>query len=88
MFLLETKWNLQGTLQTIGRGQRRLSHAHLPVEQRVLRVYQMILVKPPVELRDPNDTFPYSADEMLEQLSTEKQKEIDPLLKRLKALPQ
>ena len=84
-YLLETEWNFQQTLQVIGRGPRRHSHAHMPAAQRVCKFTQLILTKPPKELRKPNDKFDMSADELLEKLTREKQLEIDPFIARLKA---
>lgn len=84
IILLETEWNMQQTMQVIGRGPRRHSHTHLPPEKRKCVAYQLILVKPPVQQRDPEDRYKKSADEILEVLTKEKQADIQDLLNKLK----
>lgn len=87
-FLLETEWNAAQTLQVVGRGPRRGSHNHLPEHERKVKFVQLILTKPPPEQRFADDKFKWSADELLEQLTQEKQAEIDPFLAHLKGVSQ
>lgn len=55
VILLESGWNEPGERQVIGRAIRYKSHSHLPVKDRSVTVYRLLLVKPPEELRDEDD---------------------------------
>ena len=46
IIIVDPVWNYAGIEQIIGRGSRYLSHAHLPKEERVVHVYQMITTAP------------------------------------------
>lgn len=74
VILLEKSWNRPNEEQIIGRAVRFRSHTHLPKDQQKVDVYHLIIVKPAPEKRDKNDKKD-SADEMLDELTKEKEKD-------------
>lgn len=46
IIIFERGWNIAGEEQVIGRGIRYRSHSHLPKEERVVKVYYVMAVKP------------------------------------------
>jgi hypothetical protein len=80
IFTVESDWNRQKTDQRIGRGRRRGSKV------KCVTVERLVLVKPPEHLRDPDDKRARSADELLEDIMSDKQKKITPFLDKLRAL--
>lgn len=81
---IEVEWNEAQLQQAIGRGPRRKSHSHLPIEEQVVDVYKLCLKKPDDLL--PDDETEKSADEMLRVVTQRKEREIRKALKRLKKL--
>lgn len=75
VIILERAWNESRLEQVIGRAIRLNSHKTLPLEQRKVDVYHLILVKPKSAIKK-ND-YIKSSDEILNQLSTNKQYKID-----------
>lgn len=75
VIILERAWNESRLEQVIGRAIRLNSHKTLPLEQRKVDVYHLILVKPKSAIKK-ND-YIKSSDEILDQLSTNKQYKID-----------
>ena len=65
VIILEATWNRANELQVIGRAVRKYSHAHLPLDQRTVDIYHLVLVKP--EKRDYGDIHS-SADERLRSI--------------------
>lgn len=81
VMVLEPHWNKEKINQLIGRAIRYKSHSRLPVEERVVNVYHLLLKKPVVTKL--NDTQP-SADEYLFSLGNIKHNTIEKFYKRLK----
>lgn len=94
IILMEPSWNEATEKQVIGRGVRYRSHDHLPFDKRKVRVYHLYLVKP----RDlthldqiltsdivyhPEGGY-LSADLMLHNIQSRKQKENDIILNLLR----
>ena len=54
IIILDPPWNDMGLKQVIGRGSRVASHAHLPLEERCINVYHLIMTLPQdkVKIRD------------------------------------
>jgi hypothetical protein len=77
---VESDWNRQKTEQRLGRGRRRGGHEKLVIVER------LVLIKPPLTERFPDDNRSKSADEMLEELTELKQKKILPFLERLREI--
>lgn len=46
VYIVDPTWNESAVQQIIGRAVRRGSHDHLPVEERVVRIYSLMLLKP------------------------------------------
>lgn len=80
--LYETEWNASKTNQAAGRGPRRGSHKHLPVDERAVTIYQLILDKPTA--LDMEDEQPLSADRILHNMTQAKSNEIRPFLSLLR----
>lgn len=71
VIIFESAWNNATEDQVIGRAVRYGSHAHLPPEERNVKVCRLVVVKP-----DGVGGYP-SADEMLLKLSEQKQRKIN-----------
>jgi SNF2 family DNA or RNA helicase len=82
--ILEPHWNMTRIHQVIGRASRYMSHSKLPLKDRNVTVYQLILKKPK-DYKEPNDNLP-SADILLLTKSNDKQVLIDKFYKWLKLL--
>ncbi len=46
VYIVDPTWNESAVQQIIGRAVRRGSHDHLPVEERVVKIYSLMLLKP------------------------------------------
>ena len=46
VYIMESNWNVNRELQVIGRAVRYKSHANLPPEKQVVKIYRLILKKP------------------------------------------
>jgi superfamily II DNA or RNA helicase len=79
IILLESEWNQATEDQVVGRGPRRGSHLHLPLVERQVDVYRLILIKP----ADHSDDTTPSADEVLQDLSQRKQVRIREVLEKM-----
>jgi superfamily II DNA/RNA helicase len=79
--LLEYHWNQAKIDQVIGRAIRYKSHVHLPITDRTVNVYHLLLLKP-YGVNFFGDFIP-SADEILRKLSDTKEKEIEKFYKIL-----
>ena len=77
--VLDPTWNDAGLQQVIGRAIRYKSHAHLPLEERKVNVYFMMLTKP--ETISEEDAYP-SGDKILYAI-IEKKKQISVVLLEL-----
>lgn len=75
VILLERAWNSSRLDQVIGRAIRLNSHRTLPLTQRKVDIYHLILVKPKGAV--VRNDFVKSSDEILDKLSTTKQLRID-----------
>lgn len=75
VIILERAWNESRLEQVIGRAIRLNSHKTLPLAQRKVDIYHLILVKPKSAIK-MND-FVLSSDQILDKLSTNKQYKID-----------
>jgi superfamily II DNA or RNA helicase len=75
IFITEAQWNQATKNQIIGRGARRGSHDHLPLEDRTLDVYQLVLKYPGESL---------SADQCIAQHTEKKHNICSALLNKLK----
>jgi len=84
VILLESEWNLPQEEQVIGRGPRRRSHVHLPLNEQEVHIYRLILIKPEKRARDPDDNIERSADEILGDIIVRKQRVIIPFMHQLK----
>ena len=82
VIILESGWNRENEKQVLGRAVRYLSHSHLPMEERHVNIYHLVLRKP--DKRIATDDGKESADEMLRKLIERKDKENQKFLKRLK----
>jgi SNF2 family DNA or RNA helicase len=80
VIIFESSWNRPNELQIIGRAVRYGSHTHVPVEERKVDVYYLIMVKP--KTRPLDDTRP-SADSILRQIIKDKETENVEFLKNL-----
>lgn len=95
VIILEPYWNQSRIDQVIGRAVRFKSHSQLPKEERVVHVYNLILVKPDQKHRETliqgikgkkvTDVIP-SADVILYEKTKQKQISIDTFYKDLEAL--
>lgn len=81
IIIIEPHWNNERIKQIIGRGVRYRSHAELPIEERVVDVYRLILKKPKGKMKLRNEM--QSADEFMMELSERKEKDINVLYKKL-----
>lgn len=91
VILLEAGYNRSGEKQVIGRAARFGSHSSLPMKDRKVDVWKLILVKPPgwktferiaLSRNDPRD----SADVILRNIIERKEIVDDKVLRRLKIL--
>ncbi len=82
---MEFEWNEAQLTQIYGRGPRRKSHAHLPVEERVVHIYQLCLTKPPRDQLAEHDDIYESADQLLLRHTRQKILNIQPILDLLKS---
>jgi len=97
IILLESGWNENSEKQVIGRGVRYRSHAHLPPDQRKVKIFRLFHVKPSernhieeilseeyadFDRKEPT-TWP-SADLLLKRISLHKQRKIDAFTEMLK----
>ncbi len=73
IIILEPHWNLARIEQVIGRGIRYRSHQDLPLKDRKVDIYHLILQKPEKKLR--GDKIP-SSDDILYKLSELKNRNI------------
>jgi len=78
MILFEKSWQDAGERQAIGRTARYGSHAALPLSERTVDVYHLLMVKP----KGTKDTRP-SADTMLKALIRDKNRIIAAFMKKL-----
>jgi superfamily II DNA/RNA helicase len=46
VYIMESNWNVNRELQVIGRAVRYKSHANLPPEKQIVKIYRLILKKP------------------------------------------
>jgi superfamily II DNA or RNA helicase len=81
VIIIEPYWNKELIAQIVGRGVRYKSHTHLPVSERYVNVYNLLLVKP--ENKNKLDEMD-SVDEILYQFSLDKQVNVDKFIKKLK----
>lgn len=81
IIIIEPHWNNERIKQIIGRGVRYRSHAELPIEERVVDVYRLILKKPKRKMSLRNE-MP-SADDFMMELSERKEKDINVLYKKM-----
>ena len=81
--VLDPTWNDAGLQQVIGRAIRFRSHAHLPIEERNVNVYFMMLTKP--ETISEEDAYA-SGDKILYAIIEKKKKISAVLLELLKDL--
>jgi len=70
VILLDKGWNVPEERQLIGRARRYKSHSHLPLKERTVDVYHLILIKPAKKL--PGDDM-LSADTILYEMSRDKE---------------
>ena len=97
IILLESGWNENSEKQVIGRGVRYRSHAHLPPDQRNVKIFRLFHIKPSernhvdeilsedyadFDRKEPT-TWP-SADLLLKRISVHKQHKIDAFMEILK----
>lgn len=80
IIIIEPYWNNERIKQIIGRGVRYKSHENLPLQERTVDVYKLILKKPKDKMKK-NEML--SADEYMLNISEKKEKEITGLYKRL-----
>ena len=80
IIIIEPHWNNERIKQIIGRGVRYRSHAELPIKERVVDIYRLILKKPK---RKINRNEMLSADEFMMELSERKEKDINVLYKTM-----
>lgn len=71
VIMLESSWNRAKEQQITGRAIRIGSHSHLPKKERFVEVYRLILQVP--KKTDPRDMWGYSADEIINETSKEKE---------------
>lgn len=83
IIIIDPHWNEARTNQIIGRGIRYGSHMNLPLKQRHVDVYHLLLKKPDKMFKD--DTVP-SADLILRKMSLHKSGEIISFYKNLEPL--
>jgi len=79
--LMEPHWNSMRTDQAMYRACRLDSHTHLPIEERVVTVYQLVLVKP--NARYPDD---HTADTYLLAKCDAKDEIVDAFEKSVKSV--
>jgi SNF2 family DNA or RNA helicase len=84
VIILEKNWNNSKLEQVIGRAIRLNSHKTLPVLLRKVDIYNLILVKP--DIRHALDHNKKSADELLFDLSTNKDRVIKKFYDNIKSL--
>lgn len=65
--LLESNWHAACEEQIIGRAIRQGSHAHLPEEDRNVKIYRLMMVKP--SSYQEVDTFPKTVDQAMYDLA-------------------
>lgn len=80
IIIIEPHWNNERIKQIIGRGVRYKSHESLPIKERVVDVYRLILQKPKNKMKKKEML---SADEFMLQISEKKEKEITKLYKKM-----
>lgn len=80
IIIIEPHWNNERIKQIIGRGVRYKSHEKLPLEERIVDVYRLILKKPKKKMEGDKML---SADEYMFELSERKEMEITKLYKRM-----
>lgn len=81
--LMQPGWNDVEMQQAIGRAVRFHSHTHLPLEQRTVEVWKLLLVKP-AQYAVPGAKL--AADEIIESIIARKEAIIQPFLERLSYL--
>lgn len=89
VIITEAAWNDPNEEQVIGRAIRYKSHTHLPKNQQYVNVYHLIMVKPPINQRDPDDQgkrSKESADVILRDLKRGKSETNKVFLQRLEKL--
>lgn len=77
IILMEKTWNKPNEDQVVGRAARYKSHTHLKEKHRVVNVYHLALIKPPLKEREARDKAALrgSADELLEDIIKRKEKD-------------
>ena len=85
VIMLEKSWNRPNEEQVIGRAVRFRSHSHLPKDEQKVDVYHLIITKPAESMRDDDDNKE-SADDILENITIEKEAKNSMFLKLLKSV--
>lgn len=80
IIIIEPHWNNERIKQIIGRGVRYKSHESLPLSERTVDIYRLILKKPKNKMA-PKEML--SADDYMLETSEKKEKEISKLYKRM-----
>lgn len=83
VIIMERTWNNSKLEQVIGRAIRLNSHMSLPIYERKVDVYHLILVKP--DIKNKGD-YLESADQILHKIATRKQRSISEFYNSLKQL--
>jgi len=84
VIIFESAWNRPNEEQVIGRAVRYKSHNHLPVAERHVDIYHLLIVKPPMGTSGRTKLDRYeSADIMLKRKIEEKDIDARMFLKRL-----
>jgi superfamily II DNA or RNA helicase len=86
IIIYESGWNRKSELQIIGRGVRYKSHTHLPENQRHVDIYHLLLVTPDKDPVSGKSHDIHSADEVLKELSINKEKRLEKFEERLKKI--
>lgn len=79
----ESSWNVAQEEQVEGRVRRYGSHTHLPEDEQIVTVFDLIHTKPPLTRRDLNDNKYESADVILKELSEKKRLVNDEFFNRI-----
>jgi SNF2 family DNA or RNA helicase len=83
IIILDPVWNDAKLRQIIGRGVRYKSHEHLPLDQRTVTVYKMVLIENNLEDNWIEDKNSLSGDVLLYRIITSKERVSDNIKKVL-----
>lgn len=86
VIIMDSVWTRSQEKQIIGRAIRFKSHAHLPLYQRNVTVYYLLLTKPPMYMLDRDDKVFKSSDEILFDIAKKKDEINKKVIRKLKEL--